>query len=61
MDVVKVALLVEVVEEAVEVVEVVVMVAEAFVLVVQIRPSEPSNMPPLSAVEVLHAPQSVCV
>ena len=29
-------------------------------IVVQIRPDEPSNIPSLSAVEVLHAPQSVC-
>ena len=28
--------------------------------VVQIRPDEPSNIPSLSAVEVSHAPQSVC-
>ena len=27
----------------------------------QIRPDEPSNIPSLSAVEVYHAPQSVCV
>ena len=31
------------------------------VLVVQIRPDDPSNIPFLSAVEVCHAPQSVCV
>ena len=29
-------------------------------LVAQIRPDEPSNIPSLSAVEVNHAPQSVC-
>ena len=28
--------------------------------VVQIRPNEPTNIPSLSAVEVSHAPQSVC-
>ena len=37
-------------------------VKEVVVLVVQIRPDEPSNIPSLSAVEVPHAPQSVwCV
>ena len=37
-----------------------VVVMEVVVLiVVQIRPDEPSNIPSLSAVEVLHAPQSV--
>ena len=40
--------------EVVVVVEVVVLVA------VQIRPEEPWNIPYLSAVEVNHAPQSVC-
>ena len=35
---------------------------EVLVLViVQIRPGEPSNMFCFSAVEVLHSPQSVCV
>ena len=29
-------------------------------VVVQIRPGESSNIPPLSAVEVYHSPQSVC-
>ena len=38
-----------------------VVVAEVLVLVVvQIRPDEPSNIPSLSAVEVIHTPQSVC-
>ena len=38
-----------------------VVVAEMLVLVVvQIRPDEPSNIPPLYAVEVIHTPQSVC-
>ena len=33
----------------------------AIVLVVHIRPDEPSNIPALSAVEAIHAPpQSVC-
>ena len=36
-------------------------VVEIVVLVVQIRPDEPSNILSLSAVDVLHAPQSVCV
>ena len=36
------------------------MVVEVLALVVQIRPDEPSNIPSLSAVEVSHAPQSVC-
>ena len=35
-------------------------VVEVRVLVPQIRPDEPSNIPSLSAVEVYHAPQSVC-
>ena len=35
-------------------------VVEIVVLVVQIRPDEPSNILSLSAVEVSHAPQSVC-
>ena len=35
-------------------------VVEVLVLVVQIRPGEPSNIPSLSAVEVSHAPQSAC-
>ena len=39
---------------------VVAVVVDVLVLVVQIRPDEPSNIPFLSAVEVLHAPQSVC-
>ena len=47
----KIVLLVEVVG----VVEVLVLV------VVQSRPVEPSNISVLSAVEVLHTPQSVCV
>ena len=38
-----------------------VVVAEVLVLVVvQIRPDEPSNISSLFAVEVIHAPQSVC-
>ena len=38
-----------------------VVVAEVLVLVVvQIRPDEPSNILTLSAVDVLHTPQSVC-
>ena len=36
-----------------------VVAVEVVVLVVQIRPDEPSNIPSLSAVEVCHAPQSV--
>ena len=36
------------------------MVVEVLVLVVQIRPDERKNIPSLSAVEVGHAPQSVC-
>ena len=39
---------------------VVVVVVEVLVLVVPIRPGEPSNIPSLSAVEVSHAPQSDC-
>ena len=35
-------------------------VVEVRVLVPQIRPDEPSNILSLSAVEVSHAPQSVC-
>ena len=43
------------------VVEVVVLeVVEVVVLVMQSRPDEPSNILTLSAVEVLHDPQSVC-
>ena len=38
----------------------VVVAMEILILVVQIRPDEPSNIPALSAVEVIHAPQSVC-
>ena len=38
----------------------VVVVVEVLVLVVQISPGELSNIPSLSAVEVSHAPQSVC-
>ena len=34
--------------------------AEALVVAVHIRPDEPSNIRSLSAVEVSHAPQSVC-
>ena len=30
------------------------------VVVLQIRPDEPSNIPPLSADEVCHSPQRVC-
>ena len=36
------------------------MVVEVLVMVLQIRPDESSNIPSLSAVEVYHAPQSVC-
>ena len=43
--------------EVVLLVEVVVVL----VLVIQIRPDEPSNIPVLSAVEVYHEPQRVCV
>ena len=51
---------VAVIVEAVLVVEILA-VLEVLVLVVQIRPDEPSNIPPLYAVEVTHAsPQSVC-
>ena len=39
---------------------VVVDAVEVVVLVMQIRPDEPSNILTLSAVEVLHDPQSVC-
>ena len=39
----------------------VVAVVEALVLGVQSLPDEPSNISVLSAVEVVHAPQSVCV
>ena len=35
-------------------------VVEVLVMVVQIRPDEPSNIALLSAAEVTHAPQSVC-
>ena len=37
-----------------------VVLVEAVVVVAQIRPDVPSNIPYLSAVEVNHAPQSVC-
>ena len=37
-----------------------VVVDVAFLLVLQIRPNEPSNIPSLTAVEVYHSPQSVC-
>ena len=37
-----------------------VVVAAVYVLVVQICPGEPRNIPPLNAVDVVHAPQSVC-
>ena len=44
-----------------EVLEVVVtVVVEVLILLVQSRPGEPSNILSLSAVEVSHAPQSVC-
>ena len=33
---------------------------DGLALVAQIRPEEPSNIPFLSAVEVYHAPHSVC-
>ena len=45
-------------EEVVVVVEV--MTVVKVLVVVQRRPDDPSNIPPLSAVEVTHAPQSVC-
>ena len=35
-------------------------IVEVFILAVQIRPDEPSNIPSLSAVEAPHLPQSVC-
>ena len=38
----------------------VVMVVDVLAMIVQIRPDDPSNIPALSAVEVSHAPQSVC-
>ena len=38
----------------------VVVVVEVLILSAQIRPGEPSNIRYLSAVEVTHAPQSVC-
>ena len=38
----------------------VVVVVGVVVVVVHIRPDEPVNISSLSAVEVLHAPQSVC-
>ena len=50
----KIVVLVEVVLVVVIVVEVV------LVLVVQIRPDDPSNIPSLFAIEVGHAPQSIC-
>ena len=40
--------------------DVTVVVMEALVLVVQSRPDDPSNIPSLSAVESLQAPQRVC-
>ena len=46
-------------EVVLPVVEVVVVVG-VVVVVVHIRPDEPVNISSLSAVEVLHAPQSVC-
>ena len=36
-------------------------VVNMLALLSQILPDEPSNIPSLSAVEVLHSPQSVCV
>ena len=48
--------------EIVVLLELVVVVVEVLVLVVaQIRPDEPSKIPSLCALEVSHAPQSVCV
>ena len=38
----------------------VVVVVEVLILAMQIRPNEPANIRCLSAVEVTHAPQSVC-
>ena len=38
----------------------VVVIVEVLALLVQIRPDESSNIASLSAVEVSHAPQSVC-
>ena len=46
--------------EVVLLLEVVVVVEILVLVVVQIRPGEPSNIPPLYAVEVPHTPQSVC-
>ena len=45
----------------VEAVVVEVVVVEVLVLVVQSRPDKSSNISVLTAVEVLHAPQRVCV
>ena len=38
----------------------VVVIVEVLIVVVQIRPDEPSNIAYWTAAEVLHAPQSVC-
>ena len=38
-----------------------VVIVEVLVMITQIRPGESSNIPSLSAFEVLHLPQSVCV
>ena len=46
--------------EKVVVVDVLALVSDVLVLVVQIRPGEPSNIASLSALEVGHTPQSVC-
>ena len=46
--------------EVVSLLEEVVVVEVLVLVVVQIRPDEPSNIPFLSAVEVTHAPQRVC-
>ena len=37
-----------------------VVVAEVIIVVIQIRPDEPSNILSLSAAEVIHVPQRVC-
>ena len=41
--------------------EVAAVVVEVLILFAHSRPEEPSNIPSLSAVEVSHAPQSVCL
>ena len=46
--------------EVVSLLEEVVVVEVLVLVVVQIRPDESLNIPSFSAVEVIHAPQSVC-